>query len=151
MLAVCTPSDTARRRHRYGKGTQESDRMRNVVFLLVVVFGIVQMFSTEREPPPPRPPVSVPVVEAPHQLASNVLPPAFAPTARKEKPANESRPDPNAKKPSMPRARVLFTAARNLDNAGKTEGAIVFYRSLRLRLAIPARHAKLASEGALLL
>jgi hypothetical protein len=128
------------------RGRKKATRCTTWVLLIVVVFGIVQMFSTEREPPPPRPPVSVPVVEAPHQFASNVPPPA-----RKEKPANESRPDPNAKKPSMPRARVLFTAARNLDKAGKTEGAIVFYRSLRLRLAIPARHAKLASEGALLL
>jgi hypothetical protein len=44
--------------------------------------------------------------------------------------AKESRPDPNAKKPSMPRARVLVAVARNLDKAEKPEGAIVFYRQV---------------------
>jgi hypothetical protein len=100
------------------------------VLLIVIIFGIVQTFSTKREPPPAQPNVAIPVVDTPPPTASKVPPPALATTASKDQLAKESRPDPNAKKPSMPRARVLFAAARNLDKAEKPEGAIVFYRQV---------------------
>jgi hypothetical protein len=100
------------------------------VFLLVVVFGIVQMFSTKRALPPAQPIVAIPVLETPLPPASKVPPPAISPTASKDQLAKQSQPDPNAKKPSIARARMLSAAARNLDKAGKAEGAIVFYRQV---------------------
>jgi hypothetical protein len=105
------------------------------VLLIAIIFGIVQMFSTKREPPRLEQPISVPVAKGPRPLASEMSPPADSARASKSELAKESRPDPNAKKPSMPRARVLFAAARNLDKAGKTEGAIVFYRNPTRRLS----------------
>ncbi len=90
----------------------------------------VSMFSTKRQPPPPQPFVPTPVVEAPRPAVPHVPPPALPLTVSKDKLARDTLPDPNAKKPSMARARVLFTAGRNLDKAEKAEGAIYFYRQV---------------------
>jgi hypothetical protein len=100
--------------------------------LLIGIIGLVLMFSSKRPPPPPQPAVSAPILEAPRPSVPKAAPAAPLPTTTvsKEKPAKEALPDPNAKKPSTARSRVLFASARNLDKADKKGGAIYFYRQV---------------------
>ncbi len=63
-------------------------------------------------------------------MKATATPAAIAPIVSKEKPANETPPDANAKKPSTARSRVLFAAAKNLEKADKKDGAIYFYRQV---------------------
>jgi hypothetical protein len=98
--------------------------------LLIGIIGLVLMLSTKRQPPPPQSAVSAPIVEAPRPPMPKLAPPAISPAVSKKQLTKEAPPDPNAKKPSTPRSRVLFAAARNLDKADKKDGAIYFYRQV---------------------
>ena len=131
MMAVCTPSDTERRRHGYVKGTEEGDRLLNIGGSARWRNRPGRDVLDQAESPPAQPFVPAPAVQAPRPPVPNVPPPALPPTVSKDKLAKEeARPDPDAKKPSTPRSRVLFAAGRNLDKADKKDGAIVFYRQL---------------------
>jgi hypothetical protein len=99
--------------------------------LLIAVIGLIRMFSTRREAPPAQPLVPAPVAQAPRPLVADVSRRALPPTATKEKPAKEAaQSDPDAKKTSTARSRVLFAAGKNLDKADKREGAVYFYRQV---------------------
>lgn len=100
------------------------------VILIAAVIGLVQVFSAKRPQPPAAPAVPAPPAHVPPPVMAD-RPPAPPPaSAVKPKPAQEALPDPDAKKPSVARARVLIAAGRNLDKADKKDGAIYFYRQV---------------------
>ena len=103
-----------------------------IILLIAVIVG-VRMFSTKRPNPQQQPAVAAPAAQTPRPVPTNVpQAPAHAVSgaASKEELAKQSHPDPNAKRPSTPRSRVLFTCGRNLEKADKKDGAISFYRQV---------------------
>jgi hypothetical protein len=107
-----------------------------------VLFGFLPVFLSDRNPPPPPEPaplalMPLPVVQTPPPppKSSPAQPPTVAvekkpppPVVVEKKPPPQPTPDPNAKKESTKRSRVLFAAGKNLYGLGKNEGAIHFYR-----------------------
>src|SRR5262245_7945199 len=115
------------------RGKKKATGFLTCITLLVGVIVIVQMFSTKRPNQQQQPIVPAPAVQPPHPAVANVphtAPPAGLAPLSEEKLAKQAGANPDAKKPSTPRSRVLFTCGRNLDKADKKEGAIYFYREL---------------------
>ena len=76
--------------------------------VLACGIGLVQMFSTKRDPPRPTVVAPATVVQAPRPLVAEVPTPVVRSAVTKDKLAKDAQQDPNVKKPSTARARVLF-------------------------------------------
>jgi hypothetical protein len=115
------------------RGKKKATGFLTWVVLLIGVVVMVQMFSTKKPNQQQQAIIPAPAIQTPAPVLASVphVPaPALPSPASKEKLAKHSPPDPDAKKPSTPRSRVLFTCGRNLEKAHKKDGAIYFYREV---------------------